>query len=68
MKAAVDKIQAFRSFFVYFEGARTDFGGYGRQNFGISLVFCLLQGPHGAFLEATVDKIKAFCGYARIMV
>ena len=35
-------------------------GGGGRQNFDISLVSCLLRGPHGAFLEVAVDKIKAF--------
>ena len=33
---------------------------FGRQNQGISLVFCLLQGPHGVFLEAAVDKIQTF--------
>lgn len=60
LEATVDKIQAFRSFFVYFEGARTDFGGYGRQNFGISLVLCLLRRLCGAFLKASVDKIQAF--------
>ena len=36
------------------------FGGGGRQNQGISLVFCLLWGPHGAFLEAAVGKIQTF--------
>ena len=60
LEATVDKIQAFRSFFVYFEGARTDFGGYGRQNFGISLVLCLLRGPRKPISEAAVDKIQAF--------
>ncbi|KRM83397.1 hypothetical protein FC25_GL001524 [Ligilactobacillus ruminis DSM 20403 = NBRC 102161] len=58
--AAVDKISAFHSFFVYFGGARAGFGGGSRQNSGISLVFCLLQGPHGVFLEAAVDKIQTF--------
>ena len=36
-------------------------GGGGRQNSGVSLVFCLLWGPRGAFLEVAVDKIQAFC-------
>lgn len=60
---SVDKIRAFSSVFIYFGGARSGFGGYGRQNSGISLVFCLLQGPCGAFLEVAVDKIKAFLSF-----
>ena len=60
LEVAVDKIEDFCSVFVYFEGARTDFGGYGRQNFGISLVLCLLRRLCGAFLKASVDKIQAF--------
>lgn len=42
------------------EVGRAGFGGSSRQNSGISLFFCLLQGPHGVFLEVAVDKIKAF--------
>ena len=41
----VDKIQTFRSFFVYFGTTQGLFGGGGRQNQGISLVSCLLRGP-----------------------
>ena len=58
--AAVDKIQAFCSVFVYFGGARASFEGGGRQNSGISLVFCLLRRARGPSLEAAVDKIQAF--------
>ena len=62
LEVAVDKIKAFCSVFVYFDGdARSLFGGGGRQNRGISLRFCLLRATRGAFLEVAVDKIRAFC-------
>jgi len=57
---AVDKIQAFHTFLSTSEAAQADFGGGGRQNSGISLVFCLLWRARAPGLEATVDKIRAF--------
>lgn len=44
--AAVDKIRAFSSVFVYFEGL---FEGGGRQNSGISHVFVYFEGRAGPF-------------------
>ena len=37
------------------------FEDYGRQNQGISPVFCLLRRERGAFLEDAVDKNQVFC-------
>ena len=60
LKAAVDKIKAFLTIFVYFGAACASFGGCVRQNQGISLHFCLLRRSRGAFLKAAADKIQAF--------
>ena len=49
-----------REFRSLFDAVRIGFGGYGRQNQGFLLCFCLLWGPRGTFLEVAVDKIKAF--------
>jgi len=62
LEVAVDKIEAFCSVFVYFDGdARSLFGGGGRQNSGFLLCFCLLRWSRAPFLKVAVDKIRAFC-------
>ena len=58
--AAVDKIQAFHTFLSTSEAAHGLFEGFGRQNSGFLLRFCLLRGARELILEAEVDKIRAF--------
>lgn len=49
-----------REFRSLFDAVRIGFGGYGRQNQGFLLCFCLLRWPRGAFLDSAVEHFSFF--------